>query len=241
MTITLDQMAQAARDLVAAEEATAAAELALKEVKEKERQLREETVPGMFAELGVDKLVLKDGSVFSCTQEVYASIPAARKEEAFKWLEEHDFGGLIKTEVQVAFGKGEIEQARALLDELATLGIENGVIDRSIHPQTLKAFLKEQLAAQAERVDMESDAWVDAEDDATDLEERLEAALDDRIDLELFGARPVMTAKVKVPKAKKEAAGPYERGPARSYPGAGQVRTAEWRSSEEEAFNRGRE
>lgn len=210
--ITLDEMTAAARLLLEAEEATAKADEELKAKKETERKLREETIPSMFAELGVEKLTLSDGSTFSCTQEVYAAIPAPRREEAYSWLEENGFGGLIKTNVEIPFGKGELELARELLDKLATeLGVTNGTILREVHPQTLKAFLKERLAAEAESAIEEEGEFSEDQD--------LVAPAVAKLDLELFGARPVMTAKVKAPAKKK--------GYARAVSaGGGQVREA---------------
>lgn len=188
--ITMEQMVEAANQLLAAETATAEAEAALKTAKEKERQLREEVVPGMFDELGIKKLTLEDGSIFSVKDDVYAAPPADRKSEMYAWLAEHDFDGIIKTEVSVAFGKGEIDKARELVDDLVGLGVDHAVINQSIHHQTLTAFLRERLA------DMDENA--------------------PKVDLDLFGARPVSVATVKAP--------PKSRIPkARPQPGGGQV------------------
>lgn len=188
--ITMEQMVDAANQLLAAEKATEEADAALKAAKEKERQLREEVVPGMFDELGIKKLTLEDGSIFSVKDDVYAAPPADRKSEMYAWLAEHDFDGIIKTEVAVAFGKGEIDKARELVDELVGLGVDHAVINQSIHHQTLTAFLRERLA------DMDENA--------------------PRVDLDLFGARPVSVATVKPP--------PKPRIPkARPRPGGGQV------------------
>lgn len=218
--ISMDEMAEAARLLLDAEAETAKAEQALKDKKEAERKLREETVPGMFAELGIEKLVLNDGSVFSCTQEVYCAIPAERREEAYAWCEKNGFGGLIKTEVQIPFGKGQLEQAFELIDKLVSeLGVDNAVIERSIHPQTLKAFLKERIGAEQESAAIEAEAdeaeGVDASVRIADMGEELPVV--EKIDLELFGARPVMVAKVKSSKKK----GPHPA--ARGQVGGGQV------------------
>ena len=204
--ITMTDMAEAARLLLQAEEDTAAAEQALKDKKEAERKLREETIPGMFAELGVEKLVLSDGSTFTCKQEVYASIPADRREEAYAWCERNGFGGIIKTEVVVPFGKGELEKAQELMDNLISeLGIDNAVIDRSIHAQTLKAFLKERILAEQESEAAEEEgepgqlpAEVPGDEEGEDAPVVIE-----KLDLDLFGARPVMTAAVKAPPKKK--------------------------------------
>lgn len=175
--ITMETMADAARQLKAAEEASAAAEAALKEAKEKERQLREESVPALFEELGISELKLDDGSKFSVKQDVYVSIPAANKAAVFKWLEDNDYGGLIKTEVSVPFGKGELDSAIKLMDDLASeFGVTSAKLDRSVHAQTMAAFMRERLANPDEGP---------------------------QPDLDLFGARPVSVAKVELPKAKK--------------------------------------
>ena len=165
MSISLDEMAMLARALVDADAAVEAADEALKAAKEKARQLREETIPSSMQELGVEKLTLSTGQTITIKQEVYASIPADSKNTAYGWLEEHGFGGLIKTAVSAAFGKGELTQAQQLAGELIKQGFE-ATVDRSVHPQTLKAFLKEQLSAGS------------------------------NVPLELFGARPVWAAKV---------------------------------------------
>jgi hypothetical protein len=184
---TIQEMTSAAGKLVEAEAATESAEAALKEAKEKERILREETLPGMMQELGVQEMVLSDGNKIKVAQEVYASVPVHRKEEAWAWLEKNGYGGLIKTEVAIPFGKGDLEKAQELLDNLASeFGITNGVLSRDVHAMTLKAFLKERLA-----------------DPKTELTEEEAAAGMSLLSLEMFGARPVETAKVVVPKAAK--------------------------------------
>jgi hypothetical protein len=184
---TIQEMTSAAAKLVEAEAATDAADQALKAAKEKERVLREETLPGMMQELGVSEMTLTDGNKIKISQEVYSSVPEHRKEEAWGWLEKNGYGGLIKAEVSVAFGKGELEKAQELLDNLATeLGITNGVLSREVHASTLKAFLKERLA-----------------DPKTELTAEEAKAGMSLLSLEMFGARPVDTAKVSAPKAAK--------------------------------------
>ena len=165
----LDDISQLVHALMLAEADVIAAEEELKRRKELARALREEDLPGVLSEHGVTSLKMDDGTAITVSNEVYASIPAARKEEAFGWLEEHGFGGLIKTGVSVSLGRESIAEAAALAEDLAKRGYEPA-IERDVHPQTLRAFLKEQLAA------------------ATD------------VPLELFGARPVTVAKVKAPK-----------------------------------------
>jgi hypothetical protein len=165
MTISLDQMASLARALVDADASVDKAEVNLKDTKERARALREETIPSAMQELGLEELKLDTGEKLSVKQDVYASIPVAQKEQAFQWLEDNGFGGLIKVEVAADFRKGEVEFAIALFKELQERGLQVG-FDQSVHAQTLKAFLREQLAAGA------------------------------NVPLDLFGARPVWTAKI---------------------------------------------
>lgn len=164
--ITMNDLSSLANALVEADEAVEKAEGVLKGKKEEARRLREEALPSAMQEVGLTKVTLDSGRVISVAQEVYASISADNKPAAYAWLEEHDFGGLIKTEVSVAFGRGEMEKAKGLQDELRGKGMQVD-IDSSIHAQTLKAFIKEQLAA------------------------------GNGLPLDLFGAMPVWVAKVK--------------------------------------------
>lgn len=163
--ISLDEMSQLVSALVDAERDVEAVEENLKRVKESARILREESIPSAMQELGLESVQLSTGQKVSVRQEVYASIPVANKEAAFNWLEEHGFGGLVKIEVVADFRKGGQEAAVALYQELQAKGLQVD-LDKGVHAQTLKAFLKEQLAAGAE------------------------------LPLELFGARPVWTAKI---------------------------------------------
>jgi len=165
MSISLDQMASLARALVDADGSVEQAELNLKEAKERARVLREETIPSAMQELGLEELKLDTGEKLSVKQDVYASIPAAQKDAAYQWLEDNGFGGLIKVEVAADFRKGDAELAMELFRELQERGLQVG-FDQSVHAQTLKAFLREQIAAGT------------------------------AVPLDLFGARPVWTAKI---------------------------------------------
>lgn len=165
MTISLDDMAQLARALVDADAEIDRADQVLKDAKEAARVLREETIPSAMQEMGLEEVKLNTGQKISIKQEVYASIPAANKNQAYDWLNEHGFGGLIKVEVATQFAKGEQESAVTLLKTLQNMGLQP-TLDQNVHAQTLKAFLKEQLAQGT------------------------------NIPLDLFGARPVWTAKI---------------------------------------------
>ncbi len=65
------------------------------------------------------------------------------EEEAYEWLAKNGFGGLIKTKVMVAFGKGEYDEAGELADELVKMNLDPAVA-RSVHASTFKSFAREQ-------------------------------------------------------------------------------------------------
>lgn len=164
---TLKQLALLCQQLRDAEQAceTLSGQLGAKEAEC--RRIAEEDIPALMTELGVQKIKLETGEEIKVGLEVYAAIPAAFKDEAFKWLEDNGHGGLIKTQVSAVFGKGELEEAKLAAQRFAESTGKPVEIGRSVHASTLKSFLKEQIAAAAE------------------------------IPLELFGARPVNTAKIK--------------------------------------------
>ena len=143
--MTLEELSQLALSLVQSEQAVIEAEERLKELKEAARLLREETLPCAMQELGLSELKLDTGESISIKSEVFASIPNDKKEAAFRWLREQGLDGVIKTQVAVNLGKGEIELAESLKGEFDARGFASS-IGASIHPQTLKALLKEQLA-----------------------------------------------------------------------------------------------
>lgn len=169
---TLETLTTLANALVKADENTDAAEKSFKEAKEAARVLREEHIPSVFHELGIDEIKLESGAKFKITQDVCSTLSAATKPAAYDWLVENGHGGLVKTVVSSTFGKGEEEDAVKLSEELVRLGLDSN-LKRDVHAGTMKAWLKEQLA------------------DGTPPP------------MDLFGARPVFKATVKIPKPKK--------------------------------------
>ena len=89
----------------------------------------------------------KDGTVVSIKEEVDAKISEGNRADAMNWLTDHGFGGIIKTEVSVLFGAGEHDRALELTSELNEHGYSGAQMAETVHPSTLKAFVKEQLAA----------------------------------------------------------------------------------------------
>ena len=144
--ISLTEMKQLADALKEAEEATSKADAKLKEAKERERFIREETIPAAMQEMGLESITLDTGEKLTVKQEVYASIPSAGKPAAYAWLNDNGYGGLIKVAVELQFAKGEQDDAVQLTKELRERGLEVSAFE-DVHSATLKAFLKEQISS----------------------------------------------------------------------------------------------
>jgi len=125
------------------EEQIAASEDHTKTLKEKARELSQGVIPEMMKEMNVTKLKLKDGASIEVTNFYSARISAEKQEEAFNWLRKHGLGDIIKNDVTVTFGRGEDNKAMAYATLAKGQGYEP-VQKIGVHPQTLKAVVREQ-------------------------------------------------------------------------------------------------
>jgi hypothetical protein len=103
-------------------------------------------IPDIFKELALEEYKLATGEKITVKDDVKCNISEERKPAAFGWLREHNYDGIIKTAVNATFGKGEAQRAADACAVLIEAGYDASVTD-SVHPQTLKAFVKEQLEA----------------------------------------------------------------------------------------------
>lgn len=128
-----------ANDIVAAEDE-------LKDQKDAFNRLRMETIPDMFFELEISELKLRSGEKIIITSDIQCGITNERKTKAHTWLMKNGFGGLIKMNVKIAFGKDEIKAANNLVAYLSRDYRDSVSLEKSVHPATLKSFIKEQMA-----------------------------------------------------------------------------------------------
>lgn len=110
-------------------------------------QIETEDLPELMSEVGLNSVTLEDGSVVEIKQDVQCGISEDRREAAHAWLIENGFGGLIKTEVVVAFGRGEKDAADEFSAEVVQLTGHHPTVKETVHAATLKSFVKEQLEA----------------------------------------------------------------------------------------------
>ncbi len=116
----------------------------LKRRKEELSSVREFELPNAVEAVGLMEIRLLNGSSVTIKEDVYAGITEENREDAFKWLEETGNSGIIKTEVKCPFGKGQDAEAKQLVDLLGSQGF-SFTNSRTVHPQTLRAFIKRQM------------------------------------------------------------------------------------------------
>ena len=118
----------------------------LKELKRNQELLSGEVIPTMMTEMNISTLKLADGSAVEVKPVYGASIPAAKKEDAFNWLRKNGLGDLIKNEITVAFGRNEDNKAMAYANLAQGQGYEP-IQKLKVEPMTLKAMVRERLAS----------------------------------------------------------------------------------------------
>lgn len=111
------------------------------------KQIEEVTLPALMDEAGVPELVL-DKQKIVVSNEVYPNVKKEVLPSFLAWLRKHKFGALIKNQVVVSFGMGE--DAKAVLFAVAAMKKKLNVDQKqSVHPSTLKSWVKEQQEKKA--------------------------------------------------------------------------------------------
>jgi len=116
----------------------------LKDEKKALLKMTDEELPTMLAELGLSSMTLDDGSDVTVKQTYGASIRVDDKSAAFEWLRNHGYDDIIKNQVLCVFGRGEDDQASAFQAFASQQGYA-AEQKTEIHPQTLRAFIKERV------------------------------------------------------------------------------------------------
>jgi hypothetical protein len=148
MTIDLKRVTELAKQLGDQQDRVNQLQAELDAAKQFLLQLEREDLPTLMQEVGLEEIKLTDGSVVSIQEDCACAITDRTRAAALEWLLENNFGGLIKTEVSLAFGRGDREAAQELVERLRAQELMPD-LKEVVHPSTLKAFVKEQLSAGA--------------------------------------------------------------------------------------------
>lgn len=109
-------------------------------------RVKTEDLPLAFDAAGIKRLDLPDGTVIAVKSMITANIKEENRSMAHSWLRQNKFGALIKNTIRVAFGKGDDKIAAKLSAFLKKTKIPYERAE-AVHPQTLGAFVREQLGA----------------------------------------------------------------------------------------------
>lgn len=137
-------VASLAREIRQTEKEIEDLEKDLKARKEKLLKLTDQEMPSLMAEMGISSLTLEDGAVVKVTQTYGASILVENRPKAYDWLRDHGYDDIIKNTVSCQFGRGEDDRAKEFAEFAANSGFAPDQ-KTEIHPQTLRAFVKERV------------------------------------------------------------------------------------------------
>ena len=136
-------------------------EEALKQKKQALTKLAEQDLPDLMMELNIKDFTLSNGAKVEVNDIISGSVPAAgaidrakgddkvdlemRQENCFDWLRANGAGDLIKSNVEVQFGRDEDDACNTFIDELQD---RHSYYKRAkaVHPGTLNSFIKERLS-----------------------------------------------------------------------------------------------
>lgn len=149
MNTALKRISKLAKLQIKYEDEVEKAEANLKQAKENLRKVAEVDLPEAMESVEMEEFKLEDGSKIKIDTKYQAGISAANTAKAFAWLRKHNLDSMIKHQVTVEFGKGEDKKAKAALKLMQTKGYRHKD-KQSVHNQTLKAFVREQLEAGAD-------------------------------------------------------------------------------------------
>lgn len=144
--ITLDRVAQMVDMMRNQQERVRALTEDLAREKTVLREIETVDLPELMREVGLSECKLTDGTKVTISDEVECHISEERMPAAVAWLTQTGNDGIIKTEVRVAFGRDERADAvKFAEDAMRTEGTNNVDLRNTIAPQTLKAFIKDQI------------------------------------------------------------------------------------------------
>ena len=133
----------------------------LKQKKQDLLKLAEQDLPELMQELNVRDFTLSNGSKVEVNDIVSGSVPSVsaidrakgddkvtleiRQQQCFEWLRDNKAGDLIKSNVEVQFGRNEDEDCNAFAKELSDRNI---YYKRSVgvHPASLNSYIKERMS-----------------------------------------------------------------------------------------------
>lgn len=118
-------------------------EAALKEAKQRFKDIAEVQLPSLMDDLGCAEFTTSNGIKITVREDIRAAIPENFLPQAIGWLEENNHGDLVKREFKILFGRNEEEWAKEFEAMLSQSDRQLNVeVKRGVHPSTLSAFVR---------------------------------------------------------------------------------------------------
>lgn len=136
-----------AEELLAAQAEVARIELELETANGVVKDIVENRIPNV-AEGLEGEFDIGEGRKLIIKEEIRASVAGEKLIPAVAWLDEHDYGGIVKRELTFSFGKDDHEKVKKFKEAVAPILRQQGLVLReknAIHPATLLSWVKEQL------------------------------------------------------------------------------------------------
>lgn len=116
----------------------------LKYVEQRIKDLSTRSIPDLMQTINLTELRLTDGRKIAVRPDIVASVSKERMPQVLEWLHAHNAQAIAKQKLMVDINNLTETERAALTQAVENLGARP-TIDASIHPSTLRAFVKEQL------------------------------------------------------------------------------------------------
>jgi hypothetical protein len=115
-----------------------------KKISDRIKYIGSDLVPTLFDELGLSKVSLSDGTGVAIKTDYNAAITEEKKADCFAWLAKNKLDTVIKNKIDVELKKDDLAHSKELTTLLKKLRLKF-TEKKSVHPQTLKALVREQI------------------------------------------------------------------------------------------------
>ena len=144
---SLQGIAQLANRLESYEELLLRVAAVAADIQSKRSKISDSLLPEAMVGAGLQSFTMESGKKVNLKSEVYAEFPKneAKRQVVIKYLVEQGVGALVRTTIELNFGRDEAEFALAARELLDKNQINYGLTE-TVHPQTFKAWVKERLS-----------------------------------------------------------------------------------------------
>jgi len=123
-----------------------AAEAELKAAQAELRRISEVELPELMDAADVASFTTTEGIKVEVREVIRGGIPSGTAEQAYAWLEDNGHAALIKRQFVIEFNRDEEAWAKKFAADLSKRKQKlRAKIKKTVHPQTLQAFVREQL------------------------------------------------------------------------------------------------